>query len=389
MENTVGIVCEYNPFHYGHQYHISEARRLSGADSVVCVMSGSMVQRGEPALFDKWSRAEAAIDGGADLVIELPAYYVLQSAQNFAFGAMKLLSDIKITNSVCFGSEHGDPDVLNKCATLLSQEPPEFRQFLLAEMDKGQSYPAACEYALRQCADGVDDAFFSPNNILGINYISALQKLGSDIKTYTVKRNNDYHSDKSNDDFKSASALRNLISSGEQYRSYAPDYSGLTMHHISNADSLILGFWRKVTPESLADIKGYEDGLANLLAKNAAKSPTSFDLFQNSVSKRYTISRIKRFCMCALLGIKGDMEPKYVRVLAANQKGLSMIKRIKNQSELKVITKAADYGDDDMYSIDIAATDFFCLCSDEVADRICGKDFYTSPIIKTQNSHNT
>ena len=126
MSKTVGIVCEYNPFHNGHRYHIEKAKEISGADSCICIMSGSMVQRGEPAIYDKWQRAKIAIDHGADLVIELPAYYALQSADNFAYGAVASLNSLGVVDYLCFGAETDDLELLTKAASLMANPTEAF-----------------------------------------------------------------------------------------------------------------------------------------------------------------------------------------------------------------------------------------------------------------------
>ncbi len=377
---TVGIVCEYNPFHFGHKYHIQKAKEVSGADRAVCIMSGSFVQRGDVALFDKWQRAKMAIEGGADLVIELPSYYVLQSADNFARGAIHILDKLSVVDALCFGAENDDINTLKKCADALKTD--SFSKALKSRMDEGYSYPSSCEYALSEVT-GLSDATLSmPNSTLGISYLSALSSLGSRIVPYAVKRDNDYHSDKSDDEFLSATALRLMIKNGADYSSYAPSYAGLNTHHLEMAESYILGFFRNAKKEDLEDVKGYEEGLFSLIVKSAKMSFDVNEFFASCVSKRYTLSRIKRFCACALLGIKGDLTPSYARVLAFGKKGAELLKEIKKKSPLKVVTKAADFKGNEMFEMDIRATDFASLCASDKDKRLCSKDFLTSPYIQ-------
>ena len=147
--NTIGIICEYNPFHFGHKYHIEKSKEITGAKNVVCVMSGSMVQRGDVAIFDKWQRAKSAIDNGADLVIELPVHYVLQSAENFAYGAVSLLDSLNVVDTISFGAETDDIRLLEKIAeeTLLPSD--EYILKLKEKLADGNGYPSASEYALK------------------------------------------------------------------------------------------------------------------------------------------------------------------------------------------------------------------------------------------------
>ncbi len=380
--NTIGIICEYNPFHFGHMYHIEKSKEITGAQNVICIMSGSMVQRGEPAIFNKWERAKRAIEGGADLVIELPAHYALQSAENFAYGAVAVLDGLKVVDAISFGAETDDIHLLEKIAdeTLLPSD--EYTFHLKEKLSEGKGYPYACEYALRSVFKNLSDDVFSPNNTLGISYICALKKLKSSIIPVCVKRNNDYHSSLSDDAYMSATAIREMIASCEDYSSYAPDYCGCNVYDIKNAESYILGTLRNLSPESLSDIKGYEDGLSNMIITNARKSSSLDEFFEKCTSKRYTLHRIRRFCMCAILGIKDEPELKYVRILGFNEKGASLIKKIREKSNLIPVTKTADYPGDKMFEKDILATDFASLCSQDEKKRICGMDYITSPYVK-------
>ncbi len=380
--NTIGIICEYNPFHFGHKYHIEKSKEITGAKNVVCVMSGSMVQRGDVAIFDKWERAKKAVDNGADLVVELPANYVLQSAENFAFGAVSVLDALNVVDAISFGAETDDIHLLEKIADETLSPSDEYILKLKEELSEGKGYPSASEYALRSVFENLPDEVFSPNNTLGISYISALKKLDSSIKPVCIKRGNDYHSALSDDEYKSASAIRKMIMSGEDYSSFAPDYRGCNIYDIKNAESYILGTLRTMKPESLKDIKGYEDGLSNMIITNAKNSSTLNEFFEKCISKRYTLHRIRRFCICAILGIKDDPEIKYVRILGFNEKGASLIKKIKEKSSLIPVTKTADYNGDELFEKDILSTDFASLCSSDVKKRICGADFVKSPYVK-------
>ena len=380
--NTIGIICEYNPFHFGHKYHIEKSKEITGAKNVVCVMSGSMVQRGDVAIFDKWQRAKSAIDNGADLVIELPVHYVLQSAENFAYGAVSLLDSLNVVDAISFGAETEDIRLLEKLAeeTLLPSD--EYILKLKEKLAEGNGYPSASEYALKSIFKNLPSDIFSPNNTLGISYICALKKLKSSIKPVCIRRNNDYHSHNSYDEYKSATAIREMITSGESYTSFSPDYSGCNTYNINNAESYILGTLRNLTPETLTDVKGYEDGLPNMIVSNAKKSSNLDEFFEKCTSKRYTLHRIRRFCMCAILGIKGEVEPKYARILAFNENGASLLKEIKEKSHLIPVTKTADYKGDEMFEKDVLSTDFASLCSSDVTKRICGMDYVTSPYVK-------
>lgn len=379
--NTIGIICEYNPMHFGHLYHIKETKRLTKCDNIVCIMSGNVVQRGEPAIFDKWDRAKTAVDFGADLVVELPAYYVVQSASEYARGAIKLLCGLGIADGICFGSECGDVEFLKRCAEI-SLYDEDYKRILKEELKCGVGYPRACRTAMQKCIDYSGDEYLSPNNTLAICYLSAIMDMGVDIPAFTVCRRNDYHGFDSTDGYLSATAIRELIKKKSDIKGYAPDYTDTDTYDINNAESFVLGFLRNIPARELECVKGHEDGLANKIKHSADCACTFDELIKNCVSKRYTAHRIKRFVLSAILGVKSELCPSYARILAFNSKGASLIKKIKDASEFDVITKTADAKKTPMLEIDIKATDFASLCCDNVKKRFAGRDFLMSPYVK-------
>ncbi len=197
--NVTGIIAEYNPFHSGHAYHIEEARRRTGADFIVVAMSGDFVQRGGPALFDKYTRAHMALLGGADLVLELPSAFACSSAEEFAACGVALLDRIGITDCLCFGSEHGDTSVLLKGAEALEQESSVFSRLLQNELKTGATFPAARLAALKAIYSGSQDAEFldslsAPNNILGLEYCKAILRQNASLMPVAILRKGDgYH----------------------------------------------------------------------------------------------------------------------------------------------------------------------------------------------------
>ncbi len=375
-----GIVCEYNPFHNGHKYQIEQTRRL-GYDYVICAMSGSLVQRGDVAIYDKWFRAKIAVENGADLVVEIPAYYVLQSAQNYAHGAVRLLSFLGVADALSFGSESGDICRLNEISDILCNEPPIFKETLTAALKKGLGYPAACEAAI---AAAMGNVHFSlkPNDILAVNYISQLKKIGSDITPIPIQRSGGYHDDEPvSSACASATAVRKLISDGMDISSYVPDISS-EEYNLHRIESLLLGSLRLADAEALNSIVGMESGLANRLISCAKSSVSLDEFFGACTSRRYTAHRIRRTVLCALLGITPSKEADYIRVLAFNENGKRLLAQIKKKSDLSVITKTADFSpdSDSIFRFDIAATDIAALCCNAPEKRKSGKDFTTSPL---------
>lgn len=336
---AVGIVCEYNPFHSGHKYQIEAAKKLSGADAVCAVMSGSFVQRGGPAVFDKYTRAKAAVVCGADLVIELPGIYSGQSAQPFAAGAVKTLLASNYIDGISFGTEQADTETILKTAHIFNDETPELKAEIKGAMADGIGYPSAKTAALKKVY-GIDFTS-SPNNILAVEYAREILKSGKNVGIYPVLRKDSEH-----DSFGSASYIRGLIQDKKDYSEYVP---GAAFDIFKNArpvfetdfENLILYKLRTATTADLSGIADISEGLENRLKNNAACKTLS-DLYVTCSAKRYSHARIRRALFNILLGItKTDINtpPQYIKVLAANKTGCALIKEMKEKSEIPVITK--------------------------------------------------
>ena len=336
---AVGIVCEYNPFHTGHKYHIEAAKKLSGADAVCAVMSGSFVQRGGPAVFDKYTRAKAAVSCGADLVIELPGIYSGQSAQPFAAGAVKTLLASNCIDSISFGTEQADTETILKTARIFNDEPPELKSSIKSALSEGIGYPSAKTAALKKIC-GIDFTS-APNNILAVEYTREILKSGKNAGIYPVLRKGSEH-----DSFGSASYIRGLIKNKRDYSEYVP---GAAFDIFKNAkpvfetdfENLILYKLRTAPTADLSGIADISEGLENRFKNNAA-CKSLHDLYTACSAKRYSHARIRRALFNILLGItKTDINtpPQYIKVLAANKTGCALIKEMKKKSEIPVITK--------------------------------------------------
>lgn len=376
--NISGIICEYNPLHNGHKYQLTTQKERFGADGVICLMSGSFVQRGAPAMFDKWSRAKAAVLNGADLVLELPVVYATQSASRFATGAVSIFDALGVVNGISFGSECGDLDALKKAARILETE--EFQVLLKEELKKGVSFPAAKALAYEKAFPDTDTSLLSlPNNILGIEYLRALNRLGSDISPITHKREHSYSS---------ASCIREKIRNGEDISGDVPKDALLLFQNAYNEavyDALVTGTFRQKTAEELKTICDVSEGLEERFIKGAKETFGADALSEFVKSKRYTKTRIDRIIINTLLGItKEDTElpPQYARVLAFNDTGTKILRKISNHSSIPVITKMADVKPtcpdfSKMLELDLRATDLYSLLTD---DKRGGLDFLNSPI---------
>ena len=368
MTNVVGIICEYNPFHNGHAYHLEKSKEEAHADYSIAVISGNFVQRGNVSLVDKWAKADMALASGVDLVIELPTIYSISSAENFAYGAVKILDSLNIVDHISFGSELCYIDVLEKCADVLYRQPSEFTSILKHELSKGISFPKARENALLTYLNDIRkyaNVLSSPNNILAIEYIKALKKLRSPIRPIAIKRVNVGYNDLgTNNNFASATAIREKIikntpagiSKLMPSNSYRILYNSIKKGHyvkdISEFEKEIIYILRKMSLKEIADLPDVSEGLEHAI-KNAANSCNSIVEFLNIIkSKRYTQTRIQRILLYALLGItKKDMEISrntfpYVRVLGFNENGKKLVSEIvKNNPKVKVVTSVKKFVD--------------------------------------------
>lgn len=215
MDTILGIISEYNPFHFGHLYHIEESKKIVNPDYTVAIMSGNFVERGDAAIIDKWSRAEMALKNGIDLVIELPLVYAISSAENFAEGSIKILGSLNMETILSFGSECGDVKILRDIADVLANEPPEYLSILNHELSSGISFPKARDHAILMYLNDIRkfaDILTKPNNTLGIEYLKAIIKRKSKINTITIKRNgSNYNTDILESKYSSATAIRRGI----------------------------------------------------------------------------------------------------------------------------------------------------------------------------------
>lgn len=391
MTNVVGIIGEYNPFHNGHAYHLEKSKQEAHADYSIAVISGNFVQRGNVSLIDKWSKASMAISNGIDLVIELPTIYSISSAENFAYGAVKILDSLNIVDYISFGSESCNIDVLEKCADVLYKEPPKFVNLLNHELSKGLSFPKARENALLMYLNDIrkySNILSNPNNILAIEYIKALKKLKSSIRPIAIKRMNvGYNELEVKNNFASATAIREKIKTDKPAglsklmppNSYRILYNSILKGHyvkdIENFEKEIIYTLRKMSLKEIANLPDVTEGLEHNI-KNAANSCNTIEEFMNIIkTKRYTNTRIQRILLYALLGIsKDDMKVSfkaqpYIRVLGMNNKGKELLSVIsRSNPNLNIITSVKKYIDSNpnkhllnMLNIDINATNIYTL----------------------------
>lgn len=367
-----GIICEYNPFHNGHLYHLQAARETSGADFVLCIMSGNFVQRGEAAALNKYTRARHAVRAGADAVIELPAVFSTSPAELFAKGAIKLLTAIPNLSQLCFGCESGASKNFLEAAEALDNEPAEVSREIKALMKRGAGYAKARAEAWQ--ARFPDGFLLSPNNILGIEYARAVRSCGKKIDLIPVRRKGSGYSDETLcENFSSATAVRAALMRGEKEKIHknVPSYVEEDLIQNGGSELEVLEKYALLRA-SAAELKGICDcreGLENAL-KRAAKSNTA-NIVSALTSKRYTASRLRRILLQNLLGISEKQiraclaSALYLNVLAI-KKGNEALLSLLGQADYPLLVRAGDaemlYGTaEKCYEIDRFADEIFAL----------------------------
>jgi len=394
---AAGIICEFNPFHNGHNYLFETVRQDINPDALVCVMSGNFVQRGQAAMWNKYVRAKAAINCGADIVIELPTYAAVNSASSFAKAAVDILNGLGVVDTIAFGSECGDINQLVRIAELTDDENEDFSADFRKAIDEGISYPKAYQKAVLGQIKGLSDDFFAgSNNILGIEYLKWLKKTDSEIKPYTLQRNGCGH-DAINptDDFASGSYIRKLFE--EDKMQHISDFLPVKAAEIicssesftKEDENILFQLIRykllNSSPEELSKISEISEGLENLLKKAVLKANTIDELIHSVKSKRYTYARISRILIQTLLCITKDdvlrasLYP-YARVLAFNSNGREIIKKASEIGQIPIITNINSQvkeTDDIMagLSIDLRAGNLYSIIKSnniyENSDKVC------------------
>lgn len=371
---VLGLITEYNPFHNGHAYHIKKSKEITNSDYVIVVMSGNFVQRGSPALCDKYLRAKMALNNGADLVLELPTIYATASAEYFAMGAISLLDKLGVVDSICFGSEDGNIESLSNIAAILLEETPIYQEILKQGLKDGLTFPQARTNAvsssyLTNNLNPLDNSIInSPNNILGIEYLKALKTRNSSMKPYTIKRyGSSYHDITPTSDFPSATAIRNYFNNEEtikwnELKSLLPStvFESLQKEYLLSYPILEEDFsemlyykLKSIIFQNSNDLINYFDVSEELAArmKNQIDNYSSFLNFLDILKTRqYTLTRIRRSLLHILLDIKKEdilLFSKndyilYARILGFNTSSGELLSKIKNNSTIPLLSKLAD-----------------------------------------------
>ena len=397
--STAGIVCEYNPFHKGHRYHMDRTRQLLGEDTgIVCVMSGDFVQRGEAAIMTKFARAEAACRCGADLVVELPLPWSLASAERFAAGAVSILAALGV-DYLSFGAEDEEPERLSELAKLTME--PGFQASVREKLgsNAAMSYPTARQLVLEDRAGESSELIGRPNNILAVEYLKAIYSQGVRMETLTIRRVGSGHDEFGGGSLRSAADIRAMLERNEKVFVYMPPESYAVLQRESECgrllndrrllDTAILSRLRLLKPEDFDALPDAADGAGRRLY-SAVRTEGSLDAILTAAkTKRFTMSRLKRIVMCAALTVTAGMSdglPPYVRVLAANAKGFGILNKAAETSPIPILSKPASVlrcADTvrDIFTLGADAHDLYTLGFETPEERKPGRDWRTSPKI--------
>jgi len=404
---TMGLIVEYNPFHNGHQWHVEAAKKQSGCQDVIAIMSGHFVQRGEPALFDKWKRAEMAIRSGVDLVIELPTVFAVRSAEFFAAGGVRLLKNLGIVSHICFGAEHADLKLLTKIATATKN--PYIINDMHLGLQAGRNYAAALGKALEQHFQISPEIITSPNNILAVEYLRAIEKFAPHLIPIAVSRQKSQYKDiEITTPYASATAIRHALLKDmtitQDMRSALPEGTLNIMHALlsekrgpvilENFSTMILAQLRTASLASIEQLPGISEGLHYKLKDCALSAGNVTEMLLRLKSKRYPYTRLQRILIHSLLRTtQAQLEaadrqgPLYARVLAFNERGRLLLKRITKKNTIPLITKTTHFLNSKqrdqstltplqaMLSIDTVASDLYTLGMPSSAWNRGGWDF--------------
>ncbi|QTB27907.1 nucleotidyltransferase [Lysinibacillus sphaericus] len=399
---AVGIVVEYNPFHNGHAYHLTQAKKVAKADIVIAVMSGTFLQRGEPAMVDKWTRTKMALAGGVDIVIELPYVYSTAPATDFAKGAISILTAVGC-DSFAFGSEDGSIQPFLNTYDLIDNNRTEYDALIKDSLKTGASYPKSLYYAYEQLTQKFPAPYIDlaqPNNILGFHYLEAARTLDSNIKLLTIPRiAAGYHDAlKQDSSIASATGIRKALASTSSLQSVQKvvpetsfDYLTDWHRHYKKFASWE-SFWpllqftiMRHTPSELTRYAEVTEGIENAIMK-AAKNSSSFNSFMEKIkSKRYTWTRIQRMITHIYTGFTKEQlqsfeAPSFIRLLGMSAKGQAYLGKRKKDIELPLISRVAATNDA-MLAIDIHAAELYNLSIEQgVTAQSLPKDYQTPPI---------
>lgn len=395
---VAGIIAEYNPFHRGHAWQISHIRSILGEDTAVVVaMSGNFVQRGDFAIASKHARAEMALAGGADLVLELPSPWAAATAERFAQGGVSLLAATGVVTHLAFGCECGELSPLLKAADALSSE--EYAPLLRRYLADGMTFAAARQAAVNDLADKSSDCLSSPNNALAVEYLRALKGLGSSISPIAIPRVGSAHDSDEIVEFSSASAIRNTILNGRKWEALVSrQTAGILQREIDagrapvsmkNCERAVLAKLRIMSEEDFFPYDGGGEGLYRRFYAAVRRCTSVDDILTAAKTKRYPLARLRRMLLHSYLDLTptaAGETPPYLRVLGANDRGRTLLGQMRKTASLPVITKPAQVRQlsEDAQRVflqESTCTDLYTLAMPDIKNAVPDSEFSTSAIM--------
>lgn len=405
---VLGVVVEYNPLHRGHLYHLGSSIKLIAPDFIVAVMSGNFVQRGEPAIVDKFARVEMALKAGIDVVIELPTVYAIQDANGFATGSIKTLDATNVVTDVVFGSESDDIKTLEKVASIIVEESEEYKASLKKYLKRGLSFPNARRYAILEqvskAKEKIDiEQIKYSNNILGVEYLAVLQRIRSQMRAHTIKRTGSSYNDERISDIPSATAIRKTIKLGEKILGI-PQF---TRHILEREFSAGRGpvfvedlfeFMRlkvvMLKREELEKLYGFNEGIAKRMIKAIKDSHDMRNFLIKVKTKRFTFTRIKRRALYIVLDLgrefvkeSNEFGPQYLRILGFTHRGRKLLRIMSTHASKPVITNVSKFSRvlekrsvnvslaQQQLTLDLKSTDLYTLLFKNESERKIHRDF--------------
>lgn len=398
---AVGIVVEYNPFHNGHLHHVAEAKRTTNSDIAVAVMSGQFLQRGEPALVDKWHRTKMALASGVDIVIELPYIFSTAQATLFASGAVQLLEAMQCS-FLAFGSEQGTIEPFVNTYELIENNRAAYNAIIKEHVGQGKSYPQALFIAYEQLKQLQPNAYIDlakPNNILGFHYVEAIRQLNGSMRPATIQRiaAGYYDAIDTSSQIASATGIRQALFSGQvlqEVAQFLPKASVEQLQiwqHSHGQFASWESFWPLLkyailrhTPQQLKQYADVAEGLENSLLKHAANSESYTEFMNQLKSKRYTWTRLQRMLTHIYTGITKEQlhqtqKPSYIRILGMTQQGQAYISSIKKSVTLPLISRVAAVRDP-ILEIDLHATQMYQQGMAQFSRTKIDEDYKSPPI---------
>lgn len=395
---VAGVIAEYNPFHRGHAWQIAEIRRRLGSDTaVVACMSGNFVQRGEFAVLSKHRRAEAALLGGVDLVLELPTPWSAAGAERFAQGGVSLLAAAGVVTHLAFGSESGALESLKQAAECLDR--PAYHQRVRQLAGQGAAFAAARQSVVRELIGDAADCLSRPNDALAVEYLRSLNALGGGMEPLALPRVGAAHDSGEESEYPSASAIRRMLLEGTDWRAALPAgtvsaleremAAGRAPVRIANCQRAVLARLRRMEEADFLPYDGGGEGLYHRFYRAVQTETTLESILAAAKTRRYPLARLRRMLLHAYLGVSQAAQgeaPPYIRVLGANGRGRALLARMRTAASLPVITKPGhirrlDGPAQRIFDAEARCTDLYALAFPDLAAAMPGLEFTAGPVM--------